>query len=86
MPGQFSTGVPIDGPAVGHFAITPNDNTDLQEPIRAVYINGEGTVSYVSSRDGQTYTTGTLGVGYHTMFASRIRSTGTSATAITGCV
>jgi len=66
--------------------VTPNNDADLQESIRAVHINAAGAISYVSSLDGQTYTTGTLGVGYHTMFARRILATGTTATEITGCI
>lgn len=72
------------GPAIGAYAITPNDSTDLSAPIRMVTINGAGTVSYVSSVDGATYTTGSLPVGSYPLFAIRIRSTGTTATDITG--
>ncbi len=76
----------ITGPALGAFVITPNDSTDLTDPIRQITINASGTVSFVSSRDGQTYTTDTLPVGSYPMFASRIRATGTTATGLTGWV
>lgn len=80
-----SKGVAIDSPAVGAFAITPSNDTDLTVAIRAITIGGDaGTVSYISSRDGQTYTTGTLPAGSYPLLASRIRATGTTATGITG--
>lgn len=84
---DFATkGVAIDSPAVGAYAITPDDDTDLAVAIRCITIGGDaGTVSYISSRDGQTYTSGTLpSGGSFPLLASRIRSTGTTATAITG--
>lgn len=84
MPGRFSTAITVTGPAYGAFAITPNDSTDLSDPIRQITINVSGTVSFVSSIDGQTYTTDTLPVGSYPLFARRIRATGTTATGITG--
>ena len=82
---QFLRSQPgIESPAIAAYAVTPNDSTDLTQPIRAVTINASGTVSYVSSVDGATYTTGTLPAGTYALFARRIRSTGTTATGITG--
>lgn len=86
MPGQFSTAPTITGPAVGAYAVTPNDSTDLDQPIRMVTLAGEGTLSYISSLDDATYTTGILPAGSYPLFASRILATGTSATDITGWV
>lgn len=80
-----TNGVPIDGPAVGAYAITPDNDTDLAVAIRAITIGTTaGTVTYISSRDGATYTTGSLPVGTYPMFASRIKATGTTAVGITG--
>lgn len=73
----------IESSAIGAYAVTPNDSTDLTEPCRAVTINASGTISYISSVDGQTYTSDTLPAGTYAFFASRIRSTGTTATGIT---
>ena len=73
-------------PAVGSYAVTPSDDTDLAQSIRAVTINGSGTLSYISSIDGQTYSTAVLPVGGHAVHARRIRATGTTATEITGWV
>lgn len=87
MSDQFATMSPtITGPATGAIAVTPNDSTDLSASVRAVTINAGGTLSYISSRDGATYTTATLPAGTYPLFASRIRATGTTATGITGWV
>lgn len=87
MSDQFATMSPtITGPATGAIVVTPDNSTDLSSPVRAVTINVGGTLSFISSRDGQTYTTNTLPVGTYTLFASRIRATGTTATGITGWV
>lgn len=86
MPGRFNTGVSITGPAIGAFAITPNDTTDLSEEIRAITLNVGGTLSFIDSVDGSTHTTGELPAGTYVLLASRIRATGTTATGITGWV
>lgn len=85
MSDPFSNHEPSDtSPAIAAYAITPSDDTDLAVTIRAITINVSGTVSYISSRDGATYTTAALPTGTYALFASRIRATGTTATAITG--
>lgn len=77
----------VVGPALGAMAITPSDSADLIQFIRAITIGtAGGVISYVSSRDGATYTTGPLPVGTYSLWASRIRATGTSATGLTGWV
>ena len=80
---QYATGV--SGPAVGSLAITPNNTDDMTSVIRAITINGAGTVSWVSI-DGVTYSTGPLPAGTYPMRATRIRANGTTATGITGWV
>ncbi len=88
MPDPFrSHSVGTSGPAIGAIAVTPSDSTDLSQAIRAVTIGGTGgTISFVSSRDGQIYTTGHLPIGTYAFCASRIRATGTTATSLTGWV
>ena len=73
------------GPAIRAFAITPADGSDLTDDIRAVTLNGGGTLSYVGW-DGATYTTAALPAGTYPVQARRIRATGTTATGITGWV
>lgn len=72
-------------PAIGGFVVTPNDSVDLEQPIRALTINVAGTVSFIGT-DGLTNTTDTLPAGTYALFATRIRSTGTTATGLTGWV
>lgn len=73
-------------PAAGAFAITPNDGADLTQRIRCLTIGtAGGAVSYVGW-DGTTYTTGPLPIGSYPLYAKRIRSTGTTATGLTGWV
>lgn len=83
MPGQFNNVRDVTMSAIGAYSVTPNDSADLTAPCRAVTINVGGTLSFVSSIDDATYTTGALPAGTYSLFASRIRSTGTTATGIT---
>ena len=73
------------GPALRGFSITPADGSDLTDDIRAVTLNVGGTLSFVAW-DGATYTTAALPAGTYPVQARRIRSTGTTATGITGWV
>lgn len=77
--------VTIESGALGAFAITPNNTTNLVEKVRAVTIGGPGVLVY-DGWDGVTYTTGTLPAGSYPMLAQRIRATGTTATDITGWI
>jgi len=69
-------------PAKGAYAVTPHDSTALTAPARMITINVSGTLSYIGW-DGVTYTTGALPVGSYPVFATHVRSTGTTATGIT---
>lgn len=82
MPGRFSTGVTVTGPAIGAQAITPSA-TELPEPIRMVTVGTSGVLVYTSSLDGVDYTTGILPVGSYPVFASHILAA-TTASDITG--
>lgn len=70
-------------PAVASFAITASDSEDLDRPIRMLTVYTEGVVSYVNWQ-GETCTTGTLPTGSYPMEATRILSTGTTASDLTG--
>lgn len=74
------------GSAFGAIAVTPSNNTDLSDYIRAVTIGTAGGVIVYDGWDGVTYTTGPLPVGTYPMLARRIRATGTTATGLTGWV
>lgn len=82
MPGQFGTGIPITGGAIGAFAITPGA-TPLATAVRQITIGGSGVVAFTSSVDGLDYTTGVLPIGSYPLFASHILAA-TTATVITG--
>lgn len=86
MPGQFSTAVTITGPAIGAFAVTPDDDADLAQPVRAVTVGTAGALAYVSWADDAVHTTGALPAGTYPLLASRILATGTTATDLTGWV
>lgn len=77
----------VQSSAIGALAISPSDTDDLAAEIRAVTIGtAAGTIAFISSRDGLSYKTGPLPVGTYALFASRILTTGTSATGLTGWI
>lgn len=68
-------------------AITPSDSTIITKGNRGLIVSGAGNVSLDIKADNGAYTTVVLavsvGVVYQISFA-RVRSTGTTATGITG--
>lgn len=84
MPGRFSTGVTITGPAIGAFAITPGAS-ELSEPIRQITLGASGVLAFTSSVDGADYTTGTLPAGTYPLLASHVLAA-TTATDLTGWI
>ena len=80
--GQYSG---LQGCAVGALAVAPSDAADLSSDIRAITL-GVGGVLVFDGWDGVTYTTGILPAGTYPLFARRIRSTGTTATGMTGWI
>jgi hypothetical protein len=88
MSDQFKNrDISVEGPAIGALAVTPSDSADLPQAVRAITIGGVGgSLSFISSRDGQTYTTGGLPPGTYPLFARRIRASGTTATDLTGWI
>lgn len=86
MPGQFNDTRNVTMSAIGAYAVTTSDSVDLTQPCRSVTINAGGTLSFVSSVDGATYTTATLPAGSYPLMATRIRATGTTATGITAWI
>lgn len=61
--------------------VTPSDGTDLAVFSRAIYVGTAGAVK-LTTVGGQDITTPTLAVGWHPIRASRIWSTGTTASNI----
>jgi hypothetical protein len=74
----------ITAPATHGFAITPADATDLAAETRAIYVGGAGSVA-VTLASGDTITlAGVLAGTLLPVRASRVRSTGTTATDLVG--
>lgn len=80
----FSTG--LESPVIDGFAITPDDDADLPEMTRAVYIGGSGALS-ITLASGTTITLDGIGSGtILPLRARRVLATDTTATAIIGFV
>ncbi len=82
FPSQTDPSVLI--PAVHAFSITPADGSDLANVTRGLYVGVSGDVSVVTL-GGETVTfVGLAGGVIHPIRATRVRSTGTTATSILG--
>lgn len=76
----------LSAPASHGFAITPDDEDDLSEVVRAIYVGTGGTLSAVL-KDGATLSFVGLADGsLLPVRASRILATGTTATDLVGLV
>ena len=74
----------LTAPAVGAFAVTPSDQTDLPQVTRAIYCGGTGDISVVM-RSGETVTFSAVQAGtVLPIEAVRVRATGTTATNLVG--
>ncbi|MDB5562367.1 MAG: uncharacterized protein JWN11_1785 [Hyphomicrobiales bacterium] len=74
----------LSAPAHAGFPITPNDNADLAEVTRAVYVGGAGAVSVLMA-SGQTVTF--AAVAASVLLPIRVRrvlASGTTATNLVG--
>lgn len=85
MKDRFSTRAPsFSAPAAHGFAITADDESDLEETTRALYIGNGGTLT-ASLASGAVVTFESLASGtLLPIRASRVLATGTSASAIIG--
>lgn len=73
-------------PAQHAFAITPDDNIDLAESTRGLYVGTAGNVTCITA-DGDTVVFKNLAAGVvHAISVSRVKSTGTGALDIVGVV
>jgi hypothetical protein len=73
----------MDSPAMGVFAVTPNDSTDLAIFTRAIRANVAGTIK-ITGYDKVDTTCNFLAGETRPIRARRIWSTGTTATGIEG--
>lgn len=77
-PTRGSTDAATDG-----FAITPSDSVDLADYPRAIYIGGAGNIT-MTLASGDVVFTGILAGTVLAVRPSRIKATGTTATAMVG--
>ncbi len=76
----------LESPATGAFVITPDDNTDLPETTRAIYVGTAGDLD-LRMLDGQDIIFSGIPAGMILpVRATRVRLTATTATDIIGLV
>lgn len=74
-------------PSTHGFAVTPDDNTDLSEVARALYVGVTGNLSLILADDSVAITFVAATAGSILPFAvRRVRSTGTTAASIVALV
>jgi hypothetical protein len=81
-----SQGPGPDGPAVRCFAITPDDEADLSELVRGLFVGGGGAVAIVDMEGGTTVFAGVPSGTVLPVRVRRVRATDTTATALVGLV
>lgn len=81
-----NTSTGLDSPAFDAFAISPNDNADLPEITRALYIGGDGDIVLTTKGGTQITFTGVIASSFLPIRASRILATGTTAANIVGLI
>lgn len=85
MPDRFAEyALSLEAPAVTGFAVTPNDATDLPDVTRAIYVGSSGNIAAILSSGAELIFTGVAGGTVLPVRLRRIKSTGTTATAILG--
>lgn len=72
-----------EAPARALRAVTPNDSTDLEGYVRALWVGGAGNVSVIAAEDTDPVTISGVPAGtILPIRAKRVRSTSTTATNI----
>lgn len=80
---QFNTHTPgLESPASCAEAVTPSDSVDLTHVSRAVYVGGTGNLTVTMKEGGSVAFKNVIGGTVIAIRASRILSTGTTATDI----
>lgn len=76
----------LESPAIGGFAITPDNDNDITYTTRYLYVGTAGHVK-VTFADGTTATLNNLIAGtLHPLRVNRVWSTGTTALTIVGLI
>ena len=73
----------LDAPAYSAYEITPNDSTDLPAgDTRAIYIGGDGNLAVITAAGNSVTFVGLKAGSVLPVRASRVKSTGTTATSL----
>jgi hypothetical protein len=87
MTDRFADTFPgLDAPASHGFAITPDDESDLYETTRALYVGGTGDIAVILASGAALVFTNIAGGTILPLRTRRVQATGTSATGIVGLV
>ena len=81
-----NTSTGLSGPALDAFAITPDDNSDLSEVTRALYVGATGDIALVTKAGSTLTFTGLATGSLLPVRVQRVLSTGTTASNIVGLV
>lgn len=74
----------ITGPAEHAFPITPDDDTDLSQSARALYVGGTGAVAITLPSGAEVVLNGVVAGTILPVRVARVRQTGTTASHIVG--
>jgi len=74
----------ITGSATSGAAITPSDSNDLTHVTRAIWVGGDGNITFTMSGGMNVTLTGVKAGSLLPIRAKRVLSTGTTATGIVG--
>lgn len=75
----------LAGPGIDYLPVTPDDAADLPDVAASLYVEGAGSVTFVSVK-GQTRTVAVPEFGWIVCGVTRVLATGTTATGIHGVV
>ena len=75
----------LAGPGIDYLPVTPDDAADLPDVAASLYVEGAGSVAFVSVK-GETRTVADPEFGWIVCGVTRVLATGTTATGIHGVV
>lgn len=76
----------VTAPAIDAFAVTPNDNVNLPQTVRALYIGVAGDISLVTAQGSTVSFTNLAGSMVLPVTTQRVRASGTTAGDIVGLI
>lgn len=87
MQDRYETFVPgLESPAAHGFPITPDDDEDLPELTRAIYVGTSGTISLVLASGAAIELEGVAGGTVLPLRVARVHITGTTAGALVALI